>query len=79
MTDFFIINVVFVPFIFQRVYVVSFGKPGYIEVPPVSLNPGTEITLSFSTKNESGVILIGNGGNFVSPRRKRRQSGQVIY
>ncbi|XP_073483348.1 laminin subunit alpha-2 isoform X3 [Aquarana catesbeiana] len=63
----------------ERVYVVSFAKPGYIEVPPVSLDPGTEITLSFSTKNESGMILIGNGGNFVSPRRKRRQSGQVFY
>ncbi|XP_018411793.1 PREDICTED: laminin subunit alpha-2 [Nanorana parkeri] len=63
----------------ERVYVVSFAKPGYIEVPPVSLDPGTEITLSFSTKNESGMILIGNGGNLVSPRRRRRQSGQVFY
>nr|DBA26649.1 TPA: hypothetical protein GDO54_010888 [Pyxicephalus adspersus] len=63
----------------ERVYVVSFEKPGYIEVPPVSLDPGTEITLSFSTKNESGMILLGNGGNLVSPRRKRRQSGQAFY
>ncbi|CAI9544172.1 unnamed protein product, partial [Staurois parvus] len=63
----------------ERVYVVSFAKPGYVEVPPVSLDPGTEITLSFSTKNESGMILFGNGGNLFSTRRKRRQSGQVFY
>lgn len=56
---------------------VSFSKPGYVEVPPVSIDVGTEITLSFSTKNESGMILFGNGGNLISPRRKRRQSGQV--
>ncbi|KAM9317105.1 laminin subunit alpha-2 [Gastrophryne carolinensis] len=63
----------------EKVYVVSFAKPGYVELPPASLDPGTEITLSFSTKNESGMILIGNGGNLAAPRRRRRQSGQVFY
>ncbi|KAG8444246.1 hypothetical protein GDO86_009434 [Hymenochirus boettgeri] len=63
----------------ERVYLVSFAKPGYLELPPVSLDVGTEITLSFSTKNESGIILFGNGGNLVPPRRKRRQSGQIYY
>ncbi|XP_075059154.1 laminin subunit alpha-2 isoform X2 [Mixophyes fleayi] len=63
----------------EKVYVVSFSKPGYIELPPASLDVGTEITLSFSTKNESGMILFGNGGNLVSLRRKRRQSGQGFY
>ncbi|XP_053314949.1 laminin subunit alpha-2 isoform X2 [Spea bombifrons] len=60
----------------EKVYLVSFAKPGYVEMPPVSLPVGTEITLSFSTKNESGMILFGKGGN---SRRKRRQSGQVYY
>ncbi|XP_066461637.1 laminin subunit alpha-2 isoform X6 [Eleutherodactylus coqui] len=63
----------------EKVLSVSFSKPGYIEVPPVSMDAGTEITLSFSTKNESGMILFGNGGGLVSPRRKRRQSGQGFY
>ncbi|XP_063773402.1 laminin subunit alpha-2 isoform X3 [Pseudophryne corroboree] len=63
----------------EKIYVVSFSKPGYIELPPASLDVGTEITLSFSTKNESGMILLGNGANLISPRRKRRQSGQVFY
>ncbi|XP_069582155.1 laminin subunit alpha-2 isoform X2 [Ranitomeya imitator] len=63
----------------EKVLSVSFSKPGFIEVPPVSLDAGTEITLSFSTKNESGMILFGNGGTLISPRRKRRQSGQAFY
>ncbi|XP_040285060.1 laminin subunit alpha-2 isoform X2 [Bufo bufo] len=63
----------------EKVLSVSFSKPGYIEVPPVSMDVGTEITLSFSTKNESGMILFGNGGSLISPRRKRRQSGQAFY
>ncbi|XP_073532164.1 laminin subunit alpha-2 isoform X6 [Phyllobates terribilis] len=63
----------------EKVLSVSFSKPGFIEVPPVSLDVGTEITLSFSTKNESGMILFGNGGTLISPRRKRRQSGQAFY
>ncbi|XP_075719830.1 laminin subunit alpha-2 [Rhinoderma darwinii] len=63
----------------EKVLSVSFSKPGYIEVPPVSMDVGTEITLSFSTKNESGMILFGNGGTLISPKRKRRQSGQAFY
>ncbi|KAM4771006.1 laminin subunit alpha-2 [Rhinophrynus dorsalis] len=63
----------------EKVYLVSFAKPGFVELPPVSLDVGTEITVSFSTKNESGMILFGNGGNLIPPRRKRRQSGQVFY
>ncbi|OCT80167.1 hypothetical protein XELAEV_18026982mg [Xenopus laevis] len=63
----------------EKVYLVSFAKPGFLELPPVSLDVGTEITLSFSTKNDSGIILFGNGGNLAPPRRKRRQSGQVYY
>ncbi|XP_075453399.1 laminin subunit alpha-2 isoform X2 [Ascaphus truei] len=63
----------------EKIYLVSFAKPGFVELPGVSLDNGTEITLSFSTKNESGILLFGNGGNLPRPRRKRRQSGQVFY
>ncbi|XP_053566671.1 laminin subunit alpha-2 isoform X2 [Bombina bombina] len=63
----------------EKIYLVSFAKPGFVELPPVSLDVSTEITLSFSTKNESGIILFGNGGNLTPPRRKRRQSGQAFY
>lgn len=61
----------------QNIHVVSFSKPGFIELPPIAFNVGTEIHLSFSTKNESGIILFGTNGAPVPPRRKRRQSGQV--
>ncbi|KAG8510842.1 Laminin subunit alpha-2, partial [Galemys pyrenaicus] len=43
-----------------NVYTVSFPKPGYVEFPPVPIDVGTEINLSFSTKNESGIILLGS-------------------
>lgn len=61
----------------QNLYTVSFPKPGFVELQPVSFDMGTEINLSFSTKNESGVILFGTGGTPIPPRRKRRQTGQV--
>ncbi|ETE64643.1 Laminin subunit alpha-2, partial [Ophiophagus hannah] len=63
----------------QNIYTVSFPKPGFVEMPPVSLEVGTEIHLSFSTKNESGIILFGTNEISVPPRRKRRQTGQVYY
>uniref|UniRef100_A0A8C6VI31 Laminin subunit alpha 2 n=1 Tax=Naja naja TaxID=35670 RepID=A0A8C6VI31_NAJNA len=63
----------------QNIYTVSFSKPGFVEMPPVSLEVGTEIHLSFSTKNESGIILFGTNEISVLPRRKRRQTGQVYY
>uniref|UniRef100_A0A4W3IED9 Basement membrane-specific heparan sulfate proteoglycan core protein n=1 Tax=Callorhinchus milii TaxID=7868 RepID=A0A4W3IED9_CALMI len=61
----------------ENVHTVSFQKPGFIELKPQSLNVSTEISLSFSTKNETGMILYGSGAR-TSPRRKRRQSGQVM-
>uniref|UniRef100_A0A8D0L6L7 Laminin subunit alpha-2 n=1 Tax=Sphenodon punctatus TaxID=8508 RepID=A0A8D0L6L7_SPHPU len=63
----------------ENVYTVSFPKPCFVELPPVSFDMGTEINLSFSTKNESGVILFGTGGTPVPTRRKRRQTGQAYY
>lgn len=61
----------------KNVYTVSFPKPGFVELSPVPIDVGTEINLSFSTKNESGIILLGSGGTPAPPRRKRRQTGQV--
>ncbi|XP_029416828.1 laminin subunit alpha-2 isoform X2 [Nannospalax galili] len=63
----------------ENVYTVSFPKPGYVELAPVPIDVGTEINLSFSTKNESGIILLGSGGTPSPPRRKRRQTGQAYY
>ncbi|KAB0360576.1 hypothetical protein FD754_004732 [Muntiacus muntjak] len=63
----------------ENVYTVSFPKPGFVELSPVPIDVGTEINLSFSTKNESGIILLGSGGTPIPPRRKRRQTGQVYY
>ncbi|KAL7987770.1 hypothetical protein Chor_006689 [Crotalus horridus] len=65
--------------ILQKIYTVSFPKPGFVEMSPVSLEVGTEIHLSFSTKNESGIIFFGTNEISVPPRRKRRQTGQVYY
>ncbi|XP_028733210.1 laminin subunit alpha-2 isoform X8 [Peromyscus leucopus] len=63
----------------ENVYTVSFPKPGFVELAPAPIDVGTEINLSFSTKNESGLILLGSGGAPTPPRRKRRQTGQAYY
>ncbi|XP_055981989.1 laminin subunit alpha-2 [Sorex fumeus] len=60
----------------ENIYTVSFLKPGFVELSPVAIDVGTEINLSFSTRNESGIILLGSGGTF---KRKRRQTGQAYY
>lgn len=46
----------------QNVHTVSFSRPGFVELSPMVFDVGTEITLSFSTKNENGIILYGRGG-----------------
>lgn len=63
----------------ENVHTVSFSKPGFVELSPVPIDVGTEINLSFSTRNESGIILLGSGGAPAPPRRKRRQTGQAYY
>ncbi|NXE48976.1 LAMA2 protein, partial [Casuarius casuarius] len=63
----------------ENIYTVSFPKPGFVELQPVSFDMGTEINLSFSTRNESGIILFGTGGITVPPRRKRRHTGRKAY
>uniref|UniRef100_A0A663M1U5 Laminin subunit alpha-2 n=1 Tax=Athene cunicularia TaxID=194338 RepID=A0A663M1U5_ATHCN len=63
----------------ENIYTVSFPKPGFVELQPVSFDLGTEINLSFSTRNESGIILFGTSGTVVPPRRKRRYAGRKAY
>lgn len=76
----------------QNVHTVSFSRPGFVELSPMVFDVSSEITLSFSTKNENGIILYGRGGvsttthltqsiqnqnPFQKPGRKRRQTGEV--
>lgn len=77
----------------QNVHTVSFSRPGFVELSPMVFDVSSEITLSFSTKNENGIILYGRGGvttlthltqstqNVQNqnrfPGRKRRQTGEV--
>ncbi|XP_076872711.1 LOW QUALITY PROTEIN: laminin subunit alpha-2 [Brachyhypopomus gauderio] len=71
----------------ENLHTVSFSRPGYVELSPVQFDVGSEITLSFSTKIDSGIILFGRGGvttltritpnrNTVQTRRRRRQTGE---
>ncbi|XP_043920288.1 laminin subunit alpha-2 isoform X4 [Protopterus annectens] len=60
----------------EKLHKVSFQKPGYVELKAAPFNPGSKITLSFSTKNDSGIILLGTGS---SPPRRKRQAGQAFY
>uniref|UniRef100_A0A8C2J0V6 Laminin subunit alpha 2 n=1 Tax=Cyprinus carpio TaxID=7962 RepID=A0A8C2J0V6_CYPCA len=46
----------------ENLHTVSFSRPGYMELKPVSFDVGSEISLSFSTKSENGIILFGRGG-----------------
>ncbi|XP_059355199.1 laminin subunit alpha-2 isoform X1 [Carassius carassius] len=72
----------------ENLHTVSFSRPGYMELKPVSFDVGSEISLSFSTKSENGIILFGRGGLTSTthlrqglkpvqiPRRSRRQTGE---
>ncbi|MCJ8749868.1 hypothetical protein PDJAM_G00192550 [Pangasius djambal] len=46
----------------ENVHTVSFSRPGFVELSPMVFDVSSEITLSFSTKNENGIILYGRGG-----------------
>ncbi|KAG8011413.1 Laminin subunit alpha-2 [Nibea albiflora] len=46
----------------ENLYTVSFSKPGYMELGGLSLAVGTEISLSFSTLEDTGTILLAVGG-----------------
>uniref|UniRef100_A0A3Q2C9Y8 Basement membrane-specific heparan sulfate proteoglycan core protein n=1 Tax=Cyprinodon variegatus TaxID=28743 RepID=A0A3Q2C9Y8_CYPVA len=64
----------------EKLYTVSFSKPGYMELDGLSFAINTEISLSFSTLSDTGIILLAVGGT--SPISKeviflrRRQSGE---
>ncbi|XP_065124896.1 laminin subunit alpha-2 isoform X2 [Paramisgurnus dabryanus] len=70
----------------ENLHTVSFPRPGYMELKPMTFDAGSEITLSFSTKKENGTILFGRGGvtsmthslppAHISQRRSRRQTGE---
>uniref|UniRef100_A0A8K9X016 Laminin G domain-containing protein n=1 Tax=Oncorhynchus mykiss TaxID=8022 RepID=A0A8K9X016_ONCMY len=67
----------------SNLHTVSFSKPGHVELKSMSFDAGTEISLSFATKSDKGIILFGSGGNngtssqFQLPKRRHRQSGEV--
>lgn len=46
----------------QNLYTVSFSKPGHVELRGFLLGIGTEISLSFSTLEDTGTILLAVGG-----------------
>uniref|UniRef100_A0A8D2ZGH0 Laminin subunit alpha 2 n=1 Tax=Scophthalmus maximus TaxID=52904 RepID=A0A8D2ZGH0_SCOMX len=46
----------------ENLYTVSFSKPGYMELGGLSLALGTEVSLSFSTLEDTGTILLAVGG-----------------
>ncbi|KAJ0061005.1 hypothetical protein NL108_004717 [Boleophthalmus pectinirostris] len=71
----------------ENLYTVSFSKAGYMELKGLSLAVATEISLSFSTLNDTGTVLMAVGGsapvaqqarnlNYYNNKRKRRQSGE---
>uniref|UniRef100_A0A3B4B641 Laminin G domain-containing protein n=1 Tax=Periophthalmus magnuspinnatus TaxID=409849 RepID=A0A3B4B641_9GOBI len=46
----------------ENLYTVSFSKAGYMELKGLSLAVATEISLSFSTLNDTGTVLLAVGG-----------------
>uniref|UniRef100_A0A4W5P1B0 Laminin G domain-containing protein n=1 Tax=Hucho hucho TaxID=62062 RepID=A0A4W5P1B0_9TELE len=68
----------------ENLHTVSFSKPGHVELKSMSFDAGTEISLSFATKSDKGIILFGSGGTngassqFQLPKRRRRQSGEYV-
>uniref|UniRef100_A0A671XHD0 Basement membrane-specific heparan sulfate proteoglycan core protein n=1 Tax=Sparus aurata TaxID=8175 RepID=A0A671XHD0_SPAAU len=55
----------------ENLHTVSFSKPGYMELGGLSLAVGTEISLSFSTLEDTGTILLAVGGaSPVNPKKK---------
>uniref|UniRef100_I3JEL5 Laminin subunit alpha-2 n=1 Tax=Oreochromis niloticus TaxID=8128 RepID=I3JEL5_ORENI len=46
----------------ENLHTVSFSKPGYMELSGLSLAVDTEISLSFSTLEDTGTILLAVGG-----------------
>uniref|UniRef100_A0A4W5QPA5 Laminin, alpha 1 n=1 Tax=Hucho hucho TaxID=62062 RepID=A0A4W5QPA5_9TELE len=55
---------------------VSVLREGYVELPSVSLDPQGELLASFSTRNDTGIILAGFSK---AGTRKSRQARQLKY
>uniref|UniRef100_A0A8C6UKU4 Basement membrane-specific heparan sulfate proteoglycan core protein n=1 Tax=Neogobius melanostomus TaxID=47308 RepID=A0A8C6UKU4_9GOBI len=53
----------------DNLYTVSFSKAGYMELAGLSLGIDTELSLSFSTLEDTGTVLLAVGGT--NPNRKR--------
>ncbi|XP_026264666.2 laminin subunit alpha-1 [Urocitellus parryii] len=51
---------------------VSFLRGGYVELPPTSLSPESELLATFATQNNSGIILAALGRD--AERQNRRQA-----
>uniref|UniRef100_A0AAY5EFW1 Laminin, alpha 2 n=1 Tax=Electrophorus electricus TaxID=8005 RepID=A0AAY5EFW1_ELEEL len=64
----------------ENLHTVSFSRPGYVELSPVQFDVGSEITLSFSTRTDSGTILFGRGGvTTLTGSRPNRNTAQNPY
>uniref|UniRef100_A0A8C4MPQ1 Laminin subunit alpha-1 n=1 Tax=Equus asinus asinus TaxID=83772 RepID=A0A8C4MPQ1_EQUAS len=63
----------------QPIRSVSFLKGGYVELPPKSLSPESELLATFATKNSSGIILaaLGKQGQKQGPRQAHGVSEQL--
>ncbi|EPY79313.1 laminin subunit alpha-1 isoform 1 [Camelus ferus] len=54
---------------------VSFLKGGYMELPPKSLSPESELLATFATKNSSGIILAALGQHGEKQGRRQAPGG----
>uniref|UniRef100_A0A8C8JW27 Laminin, alpha 1 n=1 Tax=Oncorhynchus tshawytscha TaxID=74940 RepID=A0A8C8JW27_ONCTS len=62
-----------------RKAVVSVLREGYVELPSVSLDPQGELLASFSTRNDTGIILAGFSKAGTRKSRQARQVRPQIY
>uniref|UniRef100_A0A4W5QWC9 Laminin, alpha 1 n=1 Tax=Hucho hucho TaxID=62062 RepID=A0A4W5QWC9_9TELE len=62
-----------------RKAVVSVLREGYVELPSVSLDPQGELLASFSTRNDTGIILAGFSKAGTRKSRQARQVRPPIY
>ncbi|VTJ78003.1 Hypothetical predicted protein [Marmota monax] len=63
---------VFSPLCDQPIQSVSFLRGGYVELPPTSLSPESELLATFATQNNSGIILAALGRD--AEKQNRRQA-----
>ena len=64
---------------FQPIRSVSVLREGYVELPSVSLDPQGELLASFSTRNDTGIILAGFSKASTRKSRQARQVRPQIY